>query len=174
MAHGGLAEDVSTTFLGFVSVGYIVLGVLGGLALLTMWEALFGLAAFISLLALVTPVAIVESYGIQALCISAGACEGDKVILYKAQVGLWVLSILAISAGALTAFGSLRMRRGEKLGYRIWLPFVVVSVVVALWNVWYLLVSSRNPLLPILQLSWALLYALAYACAFREFRTNRL
>jgi len=162
---------ISTTFLGFVSVGYIVLGVLGVLALLTKSVHLFGLAAFISLLALVTPVAIVEPVGIRALCISAGACEFDKFILYKAQVVIWVLSILAISAGALTAFGSLRMRRGEKLGYRIWLPFVVVSVVVALWNVW---VFSRNALVPILQLFWALLYALAYASAFRQFRTNKV
>jgi len=168
------STTISTTFLGLVSLAYIVLGVLGVFALLTKSEGLFTLAALMSLFGLVTPLAIVERYGARAICSLGPGCNFDKFSIYEGQVVIWVLSILAISAGTLTAFGSLGMRRGEKRGYRIWLPIVVVSVAVALWNLSHFLAFSGSLFLPILQLFWALLYALAYASAFRQFRTNKL
>jgi len=111
------SERLATTFLFLVGMEYIFIGFLAVVGL--------GIIAGVLGALYVAPQQIVD-LGSKA----SGSWGVDQTIAS-------ILGFISILGGIIGIYGVKEIRHNKKIGYKIWLVLVLVSIIVALWNVIY-------------------------------------
>ena len=156
------------SFLWFVGIKYVAMGVAGLLALRSgsFWFLVGCGVAALFLLAI--PRIAILQYGIPATCFEqdggSGGCNLDAAEIQHAHLVITAFCVTSILGGLAGIWAV--TTKDKQAGRAVWLLLVAVSVAIGLWNLSPLVLGSFGELF---LASWSsALWALAYAACYYQ------
>ena len=162
--HVGLSQYITPTGAKWVLVAvgleYLALGIAGLVALLTQATDLLTKCFTAAMFFLVAPMPILLGLGAGVTCLeSKSGCHADN----GAQAAIAGICVISIVGGSLAIWGALSK---TKIGKRIWLSLICVSILAALSNLSLAFSFHANALIALASFFWPLVYGAAYYFAF--------